>query len=53
MSSEEMLNYRIKAYGSSPPSSWLRPDMITPDRYSVIIAKGRSGMGDMHTTHGR
>jgi len=30
MSSEEMLNYRIKAYGSSPPLSWLRPDMINP-----------------------
>jgi len=27
--------------------------MINLDRYYVIIAKGRSGMGDMHTTHGR
>jgi len=52
MSSEELLNYRINAYGSSPPSLWLRPDMINPDRYRVIIAKQRSGMGDWHISHG-
>jgi hypothetical protein len=45
MSSEKLLNYRINAYGSSPPSLWLRPDMIIPDRYRVIIDKSRSRMG--------